>query len=177
MNFWVAIECTVDASYPLYSKHTWVSSWGYTNLRLTGPTCHQLTHLTNHTHPIDFHRLLYRFYQHDLGSFSVQWMSWSQCGRGTYGKDLGSYEILSKFCLGILSWSVLVSPDLSCLVLSWSVLVLTPCSQPKWQKLHKLTESSTFLHLCFSFVFTLILNLYMKPLEEITATSLSLCDQ
>ena len=42
------------------------------NLRLTGPTCHQLTRHTNHTHPIDSHNLLCRFYQHDLGSFGVQ---------------------------------------------------------------------------------------------------------
>ena len=69
-------------------------------------------------------------------------------------------------CLGGLSWSVLIlscGPVWFCPGMN---SVLMSSSQSWWQKIHKLTESSNFLHLRFWIAFIWNLNLNMKPLVK-----------
>ena len=97
-------------------------------LRLTGPTCHQLTNHTNHTHPIDSHRLLCWVLSYTTWAHSVcnEWVGPSVAQepmeKTNNQRKTCFYEILSKFCLGLSWWSVLVCTDpvlWACLVLSW----------------------------------------------------------
>ena len=153
-------------------------------LRLTGPTCHQLTHHTNHTHPIDSHRLLcgvlptrpglIQCALHNAHSAMNELVPvWAQAPmEKTFSPPLSTTRgklVSMKFCQNsvlVWYWSVLICPvGLSCSFLVW---ILCSCQilNLNAKKLHKLTESSTFLHLCFSIVFIWNLNLYMKPLVK-----------
>ena len=117
-------------------------------LRLTGPTCHQLTHHTNHTHPIDSHRLLcgvlptrpglIQCALHNAHSAMNELVPvWAQAPmEKTFSPPLNTTRgklVSMKFCQNsvlVWYWSVLICPvGLSCSVLVWiqcSCQVLKP---------------------------------------------------